>query len=50
MYSQDFARYFITVSNFGVLNFGELKSYLNDRFSVDPAIPLKQSLINKPQD
>lgn len=39
MYSQDFGRYFIKLSNFGVLNIDELKSYLN----------LKKSLVNPPK-
>jgi hypothetical protein len=39
MSSQDFGRYFIELSNFGVLNIDELKSYLN----------LKKSLANPPK-
>jgi hypothetical protein len=34
MSSQDFGRYWIKLPNFGVLNFGELKSYLNLRKSL----------------
>ena len=39
MSSQDFGRYWIKLSNFGVLNIIELKSYLN----------LKKSLVNPPK-
>ena len=39
MSSQDFGRYWIKLPNFGVLNIGELKSYLS----------LKKSLVNPPK-
>ena len=39
MSNQDFGRYWIKLANFGVLNIGELKSYLS----------LKKSLVNPPK-